>query len=533
MRGHFSRRNPVTTAAVALLLALLAAGRACGQGPTIGEGGLPSPGSGASMLGPSPGTVESLFQNQPGSDQPTLGGGTGTIVPRVPPSITQPPAPRGILQPSGITPAPSLPAAELPLYGLLDLPPGGEEPAPAGGITLDEAIERLIAANLDLRAKFYEIPQADADILTASLRANPIFYADAQLVPYGNYTRERPGGQTQYDVNVSIPLDVSGKRRARMTAAGHARRVIEAQYQNAVRLEIDNLYTAYVDLLAARETVRFARTSVEGLNQILEPIQRRFERKLITEADVNRVKIQRDFALIGLTDAEETYRKSQHTLAALLNLPPAESESLQLQGPLRERSAPPPQGQALIALALESRPDLAAYRLGIQRAAAEVRLAEANRMADVYWLVQPYTFQDNTPLGLKSPHSWAMGITVPLPISNRNQGNIRRARLNVAQTQTELAALERAIVTEVRNAERDYLVTKAAVERVETQLIPAARQVLETVRLRYEKGETDVVAYLNGRRDFNDVVRQYRDLLVQHRRSMLKLNTAAGRRVLP
>ena len=48
--------------------------------------------------------------------------------------------------------------------------------------------------NLDLRAKFLEIPQARADVLTASLRANPIFYADSQLVPYGTNSVQKPDG---------------------------------------------------------------------------------------------------------------------------------------------------------------------------------------------------------------------------------------------------------------------------------------------------------------------------------------------------
>ena len=51
----------------------------------------------------------------------------------------------------------------------------------------------MIRENLDLRGKSYEIPQAQADILSAGLRANPVFYADAQLVPYGRYTRDKPG----------------------------------------------------------------------------------------------------------------------------------------------------------------------------------------------------------------------------------------------------------------------------------------------------------------------------------------------------
>src|SRR5439155_9260583 len=104
-------------------------------------------------------------------------------------------------------------------------------------------------------------------ILNAGLRANPIFYADGQLIPYGRYSRQRPGGQTQYDVNISYPLDLSRKRQNRTMVATAAKRVLEAQYQDAVRLLIDNLYTAYVDVLAARQTLIYARKSYETLGQ--------------------------------------------------------------------------------------------------------------------------------------------------------------------------------------------------------------------------------------------------------------------------
>ena len=86
---------------------------------------------------------------------------------------------------------------------------------PPDGLTLDEAIERLVHENLGLRARSFELPQAEADILTASLRANPLLYADSQLIPYGSYSPQRPGGPVQYDINITYPLDVTHKRKAR------------------------------------------------------------------------------------------------------------------------------------------------------------------------------------------------------------------------------------------------------------------------------------------------------------------------------
>src|SRR5262249_3444458 len=155
-----------------------------------------------------------------------------------------------------------------------------------GNLTLDAAIDRVVRQNLNLIAYRHEIDMARADVLTASLRANPIFYADTQLQPYGHYTRANPGGPPQYDVNLTYPLDVSHKRQARTVVAAQAQRVIEAQFQDAVRIQIDNLYTAYVDVVAAEETLRYSRRSLEGLTQLLNLRRELFERGQVREAEV-------------------------------------------------------------------------------------------------------------------------------------------------------------------------------------------------------------------------------------------------------
>jgi cobalt-zinc-cadmium efflux system outer membrane protein len=404
---------------------------------------------------------------------------------------------------------------------------------PPNGLTLDAAINRLVSENLQLRGQFMEIPQAQADVLNAGLRANPIFYADGQLVPYGRYSRSSPGGQTQYDVNVSYPVDVTHKRQARTLVASRAKRVLEAQYQDAVRTMIDNLYTAYVDVLAARQTAVYARKNVETLGQIVAVTQQLYAKDQATRADVLRVKNERETSYIGLLDAEETLRQKMRTLGVLLNLPPGQAETIVLRGSIVDRGPVPPSSQELQQIALAVRPDLVAYRLGVQRAEADVRLARANRLTDIYVLYQPYTFQDNSPFGLKSPTSWALGVTVPLPVYNRNQGGILRAKLNVTQTQIELATLERQTITDVQIAEKEYEISRMAIGRIETKILPDALQAVSDTERLFKGGEVNVVVYLNARRDYNDTLKVYLDTLVRHRRSMLTLNTAVGQRVLP
>ena len=124
-------------------------------------------------------------------------------------------------------------------------------------------------------------------------------------------------------------------------------------------------------------------------------------------------------------------------------------------------------------------------------------------------------------------------MSVPLPIYNRNQGNILRSQVNVAQSKTELEALTQRVATEVEQAAREYATTRDALIEIEREILPMAGRVRDDAERLYRRGGAEVVAYLNARREYNEVVREYRDLLVRHRRSMIALNTAVGVRILP
>ena len=145
-----------------------------------------------------------------------------------------------------------------PLYGPLALPTGAEEEGPPGGLTLDMAIERLVHENISLRSRFLEIPKAQAD---SSRRASGPTRSSSPT-PSRSLTATSPIAAPAARPNTT---STSLIRSTSTTSAGadrgavRAKRVLEAQYQDAVRLEIDNLYTAFVDVLAARETLRYAR----------------------------------------------------------------------------------------------------------------------------------------------------------------------------------------------------------------------------------------------------------------------------------
>jgi cobalt-zinc-cadmium efflux system outer membrane protein len=521
---------------VAIIAVVLATAStvAVAQGPQIDTGAPPGVPDARNKIGPALGASGGVsFETSPILDRP-IGGRAGPSASRAPIG--------GLAVPSGNL-AQAKPAfqprqmqlPEVPAYGELDLPEGsqafivGEE----GGMTLETAIGLLIQRNLDLIALRFEIPMADADVLTAGLRANPVFYADSQLIPYGRYTNTRPGGPTQEDVNVTFPLDVTHKRKARIVVAREAKKVTEAQFQDAVRQSVDNLYNAYVRLGSAELTLNYSRAFLAGLIRLRDLFENRLRLGRVAQDKVDSLRAQVELAQLQERQAIAALVAARRDLGLMLNFNREQSDAIRIHDNLRNVDELPESLDALVTRALKARPDLLAYRYGLGRANADVVLAERNRYSDVYLLVQPYTFQNNTYLGLHSPTSWAVGLTANVPVFNRNQGNVKRAKINARQTQVELASQERQVMHDVEDAVRQFELTRQSVIEIENEVIPASRRVRDTALNRVRAGETNPEEYLEAQRQFNEVVKQYRDALTAHREDMLDLNTAVSVRLFP
>lgn len=522
-------RRLLAWAATALMLA--SGAKAFGQAAEFDVPDPPGILEGKNSLGPAPGASGYSPFNQ--SAAPVMGGRAGPSVTRAPLDSATPRASRRTWEGRPEFRVQAIPEAAIPAYGALDLPSADVPVGSEDGYSLDDTVRILVDRNLELLALKFEVPMAEADVLTAGLRANPIFYADAQLVPYGSFTPGRPGGQTQYDINITHPIDVNNKRKARIDVAQVARRAVEAQLQDAVRRQVDNLYTAFVDVAAADLTLEYSRKYQQGIGQLLAINEDLLEKKQIAEDPVFALRAQRDVARLQIREAEQALARTTRTLSQLLNIPREQAATVRIHDKLRDDRPLPMDEDGLIAMALERRPDLQAQRLGVHRAHADLRLAKRERLSDFYLLYQPYTFQDNRPDGLNGARSWAVGLTAPMPIYNRNQGNIARAQLNASQTHVELEHSVRRVQDEVSDAAREFELSRQAMIDSETEILPSARRVRDAAYRRWQGGETGILAFLDAQREFNERVREYRDAIVRHRRAVLDLNTAVGARLLP
>lgn len=483
-----------------------------------------TPGGSYGRLGPAPGSGEAAIRPLPGFE---------TRVAQQPDVLSAAANPIGGVTPSRpeylAAPAPATPA-EAPPGGPLELPAPHED-GPADGLTLDAAIGLVTGQSLSLQAKFREIPKATADVLTAGLRGNPLVFGSVDNAPYGNYSRERPG-EVGYGITVIQPIDLNRKRVYRVIAAERARQVIHAQYQDAVRVEIDAVSMLFVEALAARETVRYVEASIAGLEEVLATVERLVAGSEMTSLQRERVLVQLDSAALAREQAAASFDKACERLAVALALPSPAVAPLSLRGSLHTDVGQVPALEQAIQLAVMNRPDLRAFQLGIHRAGAEIDLAVKERYPDVFVLYTPWGLTDNSALGERNAESWGLSGMASVPLFNRNQGNIRRARLSREQTGLELAQLERQVETETRQAYRDFEVAREKTQRLETVILPRSRAIRDKTLAQMRGGQVDVLSYLQAQREYVDVVRQFRDSLIDLRRAALRINTVVGMRLV-
>ena len=289
------------------------------------------------------------------------------------------------------------------------MPEGKIKVGPPDGMTIDKAIDICVQQNIDLQAQRLEISMAEADILTANLRGNPIFYADNQLVPYGHYSFRRPGGPAQADVNVTYPLDITRKRRFRTIVAQRAKRVAEAQMIDAVRNQVDTLYTYFGDNVAAEITVEFSRKFAQGLRRLLKLNEDLKGAGFITPPDVLAIKSQLEQAELAIKEAEGGLQSSRQNLALVLNMPLADAPKIQVRDFVRDVRPLPLSREQLVDRAYESRPDLVAAKLAVERAHADVDLGRPTATPMFTCSGSPTRFRTTPTSGSRArpPGPWA------------------------------------------------------------------------------------------------------------------------------
>ncbi len=391
---------------------------------------------------------------------------------------------------------------------------------------IQQIVAEALARNLSLLARRYDITIAEARLLQARLRPNPLVNVENNFLNLLGAGSVSGGGATGPAETTSVlywEVETGGKRRLRSEAARQAAAAAEAGFLEARRLLILEVQNAFLDLVLAKENARTLREILETFENLVKINQTRYEAGEIARVELLRSEVAALQFRNELRRAELRVRQEAVRLQWLMGRP-APAPDLDVAAEFR-RDEPVEGLEELIEAALAARPDLAALRREVERLDAEVRLQKAQALPNLQFgfshhkqYVGPFPGQT---VGFR--------FEIPLPLWNRNQGEIERARQEREQAAARLRALEQQIRAEAVSAWEQHLTARRLLGSIEQEMIARAMRVRETIEFAYRRGEASFIDLLDAQRTLLETMQGYNEARVEYARTLYLLDAIAGR----
>ncbi len=394
----------------------------------------------------------------------------------------------------------------------------------ANTITLDQAIREALAKNLDLAAERYNVSIAEARQITARLRPNPVLsISGTTLNLFGApFDSTSPLGPNQFNVHTDFPIERGHKREYRMAVAKAELSLAELGIRDMMRRVIFDVEAAFVDVQQAKENYRLAQENLGSLENIVAINEARLRSGDLAQVELDRSRLAALLSSASMRQVQLQLDQAKTQLQLLLGRTQRTAD-FDVSGALRREIVADSQPD-LVRLALTRRPDYLAAQQTQARSRADVELQIANGKVD-FSVGTEYTFQ--SAYGV-SGSTAGLYFSVPLPVFNRNQGEIARARRETTQASARITAMEAAIGADVEKAYRQYSVSKQVLENVESEMLSKARSVRDTTEYSYKRGEASLIEYLDAQRAFNDAMQTFNEARANYARSLYLLDSVSG-----
>ena len=402
-------------------------------------------------------------------------------------------------------------------------------------VTVEELVARALTDSPDLRASRAEIDAAVGRLQQAGLRPNPMLELGGQkaLSPDNNVT-----------IGLAVPLDLNGRKEGRVGLADRELQMKRAQVRDRERRLAADVRMKAGELLAARRGLAVTDDLLTVNRDALRLVQHRVSQGATPPLDESLILVE-----VNRLDATRQMLASRVDivalqLKALAGMAP--DAPLALRGDLAP-SEPPPITDEAVRQALTARPDLEAARADVAMGAAKIRKERAEGRWDasvnVGYQRQNFGFDLNgiTSTGGTRPiqdvfHYFGAGVSIMLPVRNRNQGNIAAASAEAQAAERRLQFAELTVRQEVAAALAQYEAARRSLEIYERGVRDVATRNLSVVRQTYALGRgtlLDVIAeqrrYIDIENGYTDALRQVYDARVEIDRVTATLTPTAGR----
>jgi cobalt-zinc-cadmium efflux system outer membrane protein len=353
-------------------------------------------------------------------------------------------------------------------------------------MTLEDLEQIALQCNPTLAQATMGVQAAEGNCVQSGLYPNPtIGYSGDEI---GNVdTAGLQGGFINQEVVTA------GKLRLARATACHG--IEQARYAWEIQRQrvLSDVRASCSEVLLTQKTIEVNEQLVRVSQESLRTTQQLRKAQEASQANVLEATIEADTAKLNLESARTRHWSAWRHLAAVIGRP--EMEPCQLAGNCEDQ-LPVLAWENVCAQVLGQSPELAQARASVERARCEVARQCANRVPN-------FTMQAGAQYDNETNYTVTnVQVSMPLPVFNRNQGNILRAEANLVAAQNEVRRIELDLHDRLATVFEQYINARRQTDAYVHQILPTARKSLDLIASGYRQGEFDYLTLLTAQRTF-------------------------------
>ena len=385
-------------------------------------------------------------------------------------------------------------------------------------LSLETATEQILRKNLAVEAARLEVGVAEAERVGAQLRPRPGLTVSADNLKLSG---ETPANRLQeFGIAVAQPIELGNRKALRMEVVERTVSVSEARLTEVLRRQLFDLKRSYYESVLARALLAIDQENRDNFEGLVRFNTARFEEGFIAEGDLLKVRLERIRFDFAVANAELAFRKTKIRLLELIGDPDFERAakmdvSSRLNVPTVSLKL-----EQLRAAAIANPPEVKVAEAEVALAESAIKLERSRARGEV----TPYVGYkrvgvDNTVLA---------GVTVPLPLGNRNQSGIARAEAEQKVAETNLRLARSRSLAEVEAAFRAYETAREQVRAYDAGLLKQADESRDIQFAAYQEGATELITLIDAQRTRTEVRANYYRAIFDYYTSIFQLELATG-----
>jgi cobalt-zinc-cadmium efflux system outer membrane protein len=391
-------------------------------------------------------------------------------------------------------------------------------PAAKRSISLSDAVSIFLGQNLQLVAARYDIDTVEAEKLTARLRPNPEVSVGFSDIPFDfrdNFVKPQT-----FSYGISQTLELGGKRSKRINEANANSELARAEFQIVVWQLTNDVKKKFYAVLLAESLFKLAQENQKTFAEIIKHTTEVFQLGEISGLDLQRLEIEKFKFDTDVANSERDYELALRDLRVALG-GDYRAMDVEVAGTIDYYQ---PYDFSLTDLrdkALAARPDLKAAQLSERAADASIRLQDAQRVPDL----TVGAGIEQVPAG---GSTYNFGVGIPLPISNRNQGERAKALIQKMKAQNDQRIITNQVLSDVDKALVAFELQKRRVELYRTGVLTKVDDIQRLTEFSLKAGESSTLELLDAIRTRRETLAGFYQTLFDYQVSLLDLELATA-----